>query len=89
MISFVVYFSTAQDQVGYVGRDGRGTVLNEFTGGPALGPGLYCLRGHELTLVLDIPTGIEELADEDEESRQWAGLSRAARNNWMAENPYE
>jgi hypothetical protein len=41
MISFVVYFSTAEDAVGYVLLDGYGTAVCEFAGGAELQPGEY------------------------------------------------
>ena len=89
MINFVVYFSTAQDRIGYVVQDHSGTALSDFTGGPSLRPGTYRVEGRGLTLVSEVPMIADELLDEDEEQRQWASLSRSTRSRWMAENPYE
>jgi len=51
MINFVAYFSTAEDQLGYVLLDGHGTAPAEFSGGPVLGPGTYRYNGADLVLV--------------------------------------
>lgn len=51
MTEFVAYFSTAQEQLGYVVLDGHGTSTSDFVGGPPLASGIYRLEGDELVLV--------------------------------------
>lgn len=60
MISFVVYFSTAQDKLGYVVLDGHGTAQAEFTGGPTLQPGTYRVEENRLTLIATPLTSLEQ-----------------------------
>jgi hypothetical protein len=48
MIDFVLYLSTAQDQLGYVILDGHGTARGDFVGGPALPDGVYRVQDGSL-----------------------------------------
>lgn len=51
MIDFVAYFSTADDQLGYILLDGHGSAPAQFTGGPGLAHGTYRFAGDELVLI--------------------------------------
>jgi hypothetical protein len=41
MTEFVAYFSTAQEQLGYVLLDGHMVIETAVMGGPQLSPGIY------------------------------------------------
>jgi hypothetical protein len=51
MISFVAYFSSAQDEDGFVIMNGHGSAPAEFSGGPAIASGTYRVEGNTLVLV--------------------------------------
>jgi hypothetical protein len=51
MIDFVAYFSTAQDEVGYVVLDGYGTTDSDLTRGPELPNGTYRIENGVLVPV--------------------------------------
>ena len=56
MIDFIAYFSTAQDELGYVVLERHGTVPANFLGGPALPSGTYRLEGGVLVPVREEPS---------------------------------
>lgn len=60
MISFVVYFSTAQEERGFVAIEGDGQAAASFVGGPAIGPGTYRLEGDELLPIPPLENGADE-----------------------------
>ena len=51
MISFVAYFSSAQDEDGFVVLNGHGSAEAEFTGGPEIQSGVYRVEGDGLVRV--------------------------------------
>ncbi|MCL4768631.1 MAG: hypothetical protein KJZ80_20640 [Hyphomicrobiaceae bacterium] len=51
MISFVAYFSTAEEAEGFVVMNGHGSAPAEFTGGPEIESGTYRIEGDELVRV--------------------------------------
>ena len=51
MISFVAYFSSAQDEEGYVVLGDEGSAPAEFTDGPAIEGGVYRVEGNGLVRV--------------------------------------
>jgi len=51
MISFVAYFSSAQDEEGFVVLNGYGSAPAEFTDGPAVESGTYRVEGNNLVRV--------------------------------------
>jgi len=57
MIDFVAYFSTAQDELGYIVLDGYGTSAAEFIGGPSIAEGVYRVEDGNLVMVEDSHKG--------------------------------
>jgi hypothetical protein len=59
MIEFVAYFSTAQDELGYVVLDGYGSADTELSGGTPLASGTYRVQDGVLMHVeADSATGV-------------------------------
>ncbi len=48
---FILYFSTAEEALGYAIIDDHGTAMSEFVGGPNILPGTYRLEDQQLRLV--------------------------------------
>ena len=65
MISFVAYFSSAEDEDGFVVMNENGSAPVEFTGGPALESGTYRIEGNQLVRVEPVadPTESQVKAD--------------------------
>ena len=58
MIDFVAYFSTAQDQLGYVLLSGHGTAQTGLLGGPAVPHGTYRVESGRLVFVPATPNEV-------------------------------
>jgi hypothetical protein len=61
MINFVSYFSTAQDELGYVVLHGYGTIESKLMGGPELAQGVYRLEDGVLVQVQVNPVEAAQL----------------------------
>jgi hypothetical protein len=75
MIDFVAYFSTAQDQVGYVIIDGHGNVAADAFAGPRLPEGTYRVEAGAL---VQIDAGAPHQEAQALESRPETGLEPGA-----------
>ena len=61
MISFVAYFSSAQDEEGFVVMNGHGSAPAELSGGPEIASGTYRVEGNALVRVETDASSAENL----------------------------
>lgn len=65
MTSFVAFFSTEQDKLGYFVIGSHGTAPSQLTGGPLLAAGKYKLEGGTLvaldSISATLPSAVESI----------------------------
>jgi hypothetical protein len=69
MIAFVVYFSTAQDEIGSVVVDDHGAAAAHGIGGPALHAGTYRVEEGRLTQIEPVRANMASQPDAQAISR--------------------